>query len=89
MNHHRSAIVNYDNDSALNLHLAMHQDKSDIKFNESNMKRFLLTPIEQVPTLNKKIAKHLDLNGNILDRHFKYIGTTRTKQEKIRRYACS
>ena len=31
MNHHRSSIVNYNNDSALNLHLAMHQDKSDIK----------------------------------------------------------
>ena len=54
MNHHRSAIVNYNKDSALNLHLAMHQDKSDIKFSKYNMESFTLTPIEQVPMLNTK-----------------------------------
>ena len=32
----------------------MHQDKSDIKFNEYNMESFTLTPIGQVPMLNTK-----------------------------------
>ena len=54
MNHHRSATVNYNKDSALNLQLAMHQDKSDIKFNKYDMESFTLTPIEQVLMLNTK-----------------------------------
>ena len=73
MNHHRSAIVNYNKDSGLNLHLAMHQDNSDIKFNKYNMESFTLTPIE---------AKNLDWNGKHFGSTlFRYTGTTRTKQE--------
>ena len=55
MNHHRSAIVNYNKDSALNLHLAMHQDKSEIKFNKYNIESFTLTPMLNTKEDSKKL----------------------------------
>ena len=37
INHHRLAIVNYYKDSVSNIHLAMHQDQTDIKFDKYNI----------------------------------------------------
>ena len=55
INHHRSAIKNNHPDSALNAHLNMHIEKSEIKYDEYNIESFDLTPIEIVPKADTAI----------------------------------
>ena len=49
-----SAIVNNSKDSALSLHLAMHQEKSENKFDKYNIESFIATLTEQVPNVNTR-----------------------------------